>query len=120
MDMFLFVQRKQKLELELLQTKPGQLELPKLRKVVREEEKVEEKKKEEVKKKVVKKVKKKESDYELPEIADYERPALEKYEKSDFDPNRRVSCFVDDVQTDSSSTNRIEKIRKHTNCIILY
>lgn len=91
MDMFLFAQRKQKLELELLQTKPGQLELPKLRKVVREEEKVEEKKKDEVKKKVVKKVKKKESDYELPEIADYERPALEKYEKSDFDPNRRVS-----------------------------
>ena len=89
-----FICDKQKLELELLQTKPGQLELPKLRKVVREEEKVEEKKKDEVKKKVVKKVKKKESDYELPEIADYERPALEKYEKSDFDPNRRVSFLM--------------------------
>lgn len=78
------------------QTKPGQLEIPKLRKVVKEEaepEKKEEKDKKGVAKKVVKK--KKESDYELPEIADYERPELEKYEKSDFDPTTRVSlgCF---------------------------
>lgn len=83
---------KQKLELELQQTKPGQLEIPKLRKVVKEEaepEKKDEKEKKEKPKKIVKK--KKESEYELPEIPDYERPALEKYEKSDFDPTRRVS-----------------------------
>lgn len=82
----------QKLELELQQTKPGQLELPKLRKVVKEEaaaEKTDEKDKKEVKKKVVKK--KKDSDYELPEIPDYERPELETYEKSEFDATTRVS-----------------------------
>lgn len=82
----------QKLELELQQTKPGQLSIPKLRKVIKEEaepEKKEEKEKKEKPKKIVKK--KKETDYELPEIPDYERPALEKYEKSEFDPSRRVS-----------------------------
>lgn len=83
---------KQKLELELLQSKPGQLEIPKLRKVVKEEAEPEAKKEEEKKAKAKKVVKKKrESDYELPDIPDYERPALEKYEKSDFDPTRRVS-----------------------------
>lgn len=83
---------KQKLELELQQTKPGQVELPKLRKVVKDEpepEKKDEKDKKEKPKKIVKK--KKESDYELPDIPDYERPELEKYQKSDFDPTQRVS-----------------------------
>lgn len=85
------LRKKQKLEIQLQQTKPGQLEIPKLRKVQKEPEpeKKEEKETKEKLKKTVKK--KKESDYELPEIADYERPALEKYEKSDFDPTRRVS-----------------------------
>lgn len=80
------------MELQLNQSKPGQLELPKLRKVEKKEEKVEEKK---VEKKVVEKkkiVKKKKDDYELPEIPDYERPQLEKYEASEFEALRRV-CF---------------------------
>lgn len=82
----------QKLSVELQQSKPGQLELPKLRKVVKDE-KEQEKKKEEADLKAVKKTvkKKKGSDYELPEIPDYERPELEKYEKNDFNPNDRVS-----------------------------
>ena len=82
----------QKLSVELQQSKPGQLELPKLRKVVKDE-KEQEKKKEEAELKAVKKTvkKKKGSDYELPEIPDYERPELEKYEKNDFNPNDRVS-----------------------------
>lgn len=68
------------------------MEIPKLRKVVKEEAEPEKKKEDEKKEKVKKIVKKKrESDYELPEIPDYERPALEKYEKSEFDPTRRVS-----------------------------
>lgn len=84
--------KKQKLALELQQTKPGQLEIPKLRKVTKEPEPEPEKKEEKDSKKPKKVVKKKkESDYELPDIPDYERPALEKYEKSDFDPSRRVS-----------------------------
>lgn len=75
------------------QSKPGQLELPKLRKVVRDE-KEPEKKADKAELKEVKKPakKKKESDYELPEIPDYERPELEKYEKTDFDASERVSC----------------------------
>ena len=86
------IQKKQKLALELQQTKPGQLEIPKLRKVTKEPEPEPEKKEEKDSKKPKKVVKKKkESDYELPDIPDYERPALEKYEKSDFDPSRRVS-----------------------------
>lgn len=81
------------------QSKPGQLELPKLRKVVKDE-KEQEKKKEEAELKTVKKTvkKKKESDYELPEIPDYERPELEKYEKTDFNPNDRVSLFIETVK----------------------
>lgn len=87
-----FCRNKQKLELELQQSKPGQLEIPKLRKVQKEEPEPEKKKEDEKKEKAKKVVKKKrESDYELPEIPDYERPELEKYEKSDFDPTRRVS-----------------------------
>jgi hypothetical protein len=68
------------------------MEIPKLRKVTKEEaaekKKAEEEKKEKLKKTVKKR---KESNYDLPEIPDYERPALEKYEKSDFDPSARVS-----------------------------
>jgi hypothetical protein len=81
------------LNVELQQSKPGQLELPKLRKVVRDE-KEGEKKAEKAELKEVKKTvkKKKASEYELPEIPDYERPELEKYEKSDFDASDRVSC----------------------------
>lgn len=87
-----FCGNKQKLQLELQQSKPGQLELPKLRKIVKEEAEPEKKKEDDKKEKTKKVVKKKrESDYELPEIPDYERPELEKYEKSDFDPTRRVS-----------------------------
>lgn len=89
------------------QTKPGQLEIPKLRKVVKEEavvEKKEEKDKKEKVKKVVKK--KKESDYELPEIADYERPELEKYQKSDFDPTRRVSWGCSFVDAECTCTDK--------------
>lgn len=95
------------------QTKPGQLEIPKLRKVVKEpepEEKKEDKEKEKKIKKTVKK--KKESEYELPEIPDYERPALEKYEKSDFDPTRRVSWvtnFIRDAETQTTNRNTIAK-----------
>lgn len=78
------------------QTKPGQLEIPKLRKVVRDKEETVEKKEAEAKKTVKKVVKKrKESEYDLPDIPDYERPQLEKYEKSDFDPNSRVSFWLD-------------------------
>jgi hypothetical protein len=93
---------KQKLELQLQQTKPGQMEIPRLRRVskVPEPEKEPEKEKKEKVKKIVKK--KKESDYELPEIADYERPALEKYEKSDFDPTTRVSLV--NIISDAQST----------------
>lgn len=84
----------QKLNVELQQSKPGQLELPKLRKVVREE-KEEEKKPDKAELKEVKKTvkKKRASDYALPEIPDYERPELEKYEKSDFDASERVSLL---------------------------
>lgn len=99
---------KQKLEIQLQQTKPGQMEIPRLRKVQKEpepEEKKEEKEKKEKTKKIVKK--KRESDYELPEIADYERPALEKYEKSDFDPSRRVSSvnFISDAESTCNDQN---------------
>lgn len=75
------------------QSKPGQLELPKLRKVVKDEKEAE-KKADKAELKEVKKTvkKKKESNYELPEIPDYERPELEKYEKTDFDASERVSC----------------------------
>lgn len=86
---------KQKLQLELQQSKPGQLEIPKLRKTVKEVAEPEKKEEKEVKdkpKKIVKK--KKESDYDLPDIPDYERPELEKYEKSEFDPSRRVSWEI--------------------------
>lgn len=82
----------QKLEINLQQSKPGQLEIPKLRKVIKEQPEPEKKKETEEKEKLKKTVKKKkESDYELPEIPDYERPELEKYEKSDFSPSERVS-----------------------------
>jgi hypothetical protein len=69
------------------------LEIPKLRKVVKEEEPEKKKAEEKEERKSVKKTvkKKKESDYELPEIPDYERPQLEKYEKSDFNPLDKVS-----------------------------
>lgn len=89
----------QKLSVELQQSKPGQLELPKLRKVVKDE-KEQEKKKEEADLKAVKKTvkKKKGSDYELPVIPDYERPELEKYEKNDFNPNDRVSLNIEKVR----------------------
>lgn len=85
-------QKIQKLEINLQQSKPGQLEIPKLRKVIKEQPEPEKKKETEEKEKLKKTVKKKkESDYELPEIPDYERPELEKYEKSDFSPMERVS-----------------------------
>lgn len=75
------------------QSKPGQLELPKLRKVVRDEKEAEKKPDKAELKEVKKPVKKKKgSDYELPEIPDYERPELEKYQKTDFDASERVSC----------------------------
>lgn len=82
---------------KLEQSKPGQLEIPKLRKVAKEPVSEPEKKKDDGKdakdKKVVKKVvkKKKESEYELPDIPDYERPVLEKYEKVDIALSERVS-----------------------------
>jgi hypothetical protein len=88
------VKRAQKLNVQLQQTKPGQMEIPQLRKVQRDP-KEKPKEKEEAEPKLAKKVvkKKKGSDYELPEIPDYERPELEKYEKSDFDPSERVSLI---------------------------
>lgn len=95
------------------QTKPGQLEIPKLRKVQKEpepEEKKEEKEKDKKVKKTVKK--KKESEYELPEIPDYERPALEKYEKSDFDPTRRVSWVT--IFITYAETHATKRSKKHS------
>lgn len=85
--------------MQLEQSKPGQLEIPKLRKVAKEEPEAGKKKEEEKevkKEKTVKKVvkKKKESEYELPEIPDYERPVLEKYEKTDIPLSERVSLWA--------------------------
>lgn len=107
--------------LELQQTKPGQLEIPKLRKVERPEKKEEEKKVEEKEKKLkVKKTKKKESDYELPEIEDYERPELEKYEKTDVDLSKRVMKLNQNYLSSFSAQKFVEILCNPPTLFFLY